>query len=172
MLGAAVWLLPCRTVRSYEPSPATNGTSVSQFRETSRASPPHPTGCCCRTGQGGDGPLGCPPATAPMQLCQSHVFAFACSPDTGAEFLIKQTLIGYCKDANRWHKASSTADVKSCHNKPGSAFPLQRGWMDGVAQGYATQPCQRHCTFPLMQAAVPVSQGASLEARQRVSFNK
>lgn len=47
--------------RAVPSSLATNGTSISWFRRTSRASLPHPTGCCCKTGQWRDGPLGCPP---------------------------------------------------------------------------------------------------------------
>lgn len=131
------WLLPHRTMhscgpRAVLPFPAANGTSVSRFRGTSRASPPHPTGCCCETRQWGDGPLGCPPATAPVQLCLSRVFACTCSPSSGAQFLIKQTFIGYSKDASRWQKASSAADVKSCQKEPGRAFPLpcgRTGWL-------------------------------------------
>lgn len=143
--AAVVWLRLHGTLHSYGPrailpSLAANGTSVSWFRGTSRTSPPHPTGCCCKTRQWGGKPLGCPPATAPVQLCLRHVFVLIRSPGTGAEFLIKQTFIGYSKDANRWRKALGAADVKSWQKEPGSAFPLQcgsTGWLEAMPRSLA-----------------------------------
>lgn len=138
--AAVVWLLLHRMVHSCAPrdvllSPAANSTPVYWFRGTRRASPPHPTGFCCKTGQRGDSPLGCLPPAAPAQLSPSHAFAITCSPGSGAEFLIKQTFRGYSEDANRWCKASSTADVQSCQKDRGSTFPLQcgrTGWLRAV----------------------------------------
>lgn len=182
--AVVVWVLPYGAVRSYGPravlpSLAANGTSVSWFRGTSRASPPHSTGCCCcKTRQRGDGPSGLPPATAPVQLCLSHVFAFTCSPGTGAEFLIKQTFMGYSKDANRWHKASSAADVKSCQKEPGSAFPLwcgRTGWLRAmprsVAKGIApSSQCRLQHRVPRELCWKPSERYLWISERRRISF--
>lgn len=70
-------------------------------------------------------PSGCP--AAPVLLQQSPVLAFTCSCCTGAEFPVKQTLIGSSWDANRWQKALSSADVKSCQKELGSALHFQGG---------------------------------------------